>query len=144
MFAARRRKVVAGDVFAARPNDGRGYIHGQVLRDDVNLAGAVLLLVVFFDGRSSAPGLPCAELSHARLIARPFVTNKTGWFHGRFATLQNCVPVDCGRIGLRAMSTDAVYDVAGQRCEPKDFDTFGYSALSPYGAIALALAPHLG
>ena len=42
------------------------------------------------------------------------------------------------------MSTDAVFDLSGQLREPRDFDTCGSYVLLPYGAIALARAPHLG
>lgn len=142
-FASRRVKVHVGDVFAALPNDGRGFIHGQVLRDDVELAGAVVLLVVFFEGRSDQPGLPCSELGSVNVMCRPFVTNRTAWFDGRFSTLGNCPPVDVGRIGLRSMTNGAVFDLSGVQREEPDFDVLGRYALSPYGAIALTLAEHL-
>lgn len=142
-FAPSRRTVAVGDVFAALPNDGRGFIHGQVLRDDVNLAGAVLLLVVFFKLRTDTSGMSCADLASVEIAGRPFLTNRTGWFDGVFSTLHHCDPRNVGRVGLRAMSTDAVFDLSGQRGDATDFDLLGRRVLSPYGAIAIALGDHI-
>jgi Immunity protein 26 len=142
-IGSRRLKVQVGDVFAALPNDGRGFVHGQVLRDDVNLAGAVVLLVVFFEGRSDQPGLSCSDLGRANVMCWPFVTNKTAWLDGRFTTLGNCPPVDVGRIGLRSMTNGAVFDLSGVKSDEGNFDVLGRFALSPYGAIAMTLADHL-
>lgn len=135
-----RRKVTVGDVFAARLNDGRGFLHGQVLHDDVRMAGAVLLLIAFFRGRSDLPAISCEQLLSAELRTHPFVTNRTGWFDGRFLTLQNCPPLHFGRVGLRRVTGQGVYDLGGNLCDVEDFDLLGRYLLSPPGAIALSLS----
>ena len=141
-FASSTRKVSVGDVFAALPNDGNGFIFGQVLADGVRLAGADLLLIAFFAGRSTEAVVDCERVQKAHIVGVPIITNRTAWRDGRFKRLQNC-PLPARRIGIRRELHGDVLALDGHSARAEDFDILAPDLLSPYGAIARKLA-HLG
>lgn len=145
-FAASTRKVSAGDLFAVRPSDGRGFMFGQVLAvgvtliaaDEARLPGPSLVLVAFFAGRAAEPHIRCEKALQATIADRPFITNKTAWRDGRFQRLQNCATT-MPRVGVRRPFHLETFTLDGSPAAEADFDIVVPSRLSTYGAISRRL-----
>jgi len=80
-----RPKIEAGDIFVMHPPDGE-FLFGRVIRTDA-LGPMKALLIYIYADRATKKDPPVA-LSPSRLLIPPTFTNRRGWTHGVFQTVE--------------------------------------------------------
>ncbi|MEZ5272280.1 MAG: hypothetical protein R2694_08235 [Ilumatobacteraceae bacterium] len=134
-IAGRHMPGKAGSIFVALPNDGGGYVLGQVLQRRVEIGQVQGVWIAFYLGRhASADAAVAADV--LTLFDVPYVTNNLGWMHGYFRTVGERPVPTLGKVGFRAIGGD-VLDLAGEPIDgPAECDLIVRQRFSPYGAIA--------
>ena len=74
-----------GDIFVMRPPDER-FLFGRVIRTDA-LGPMKALLIYVYEDRAEEK-TPTASLSPSSLLIPPVFTNRRGWTHGVFETIE--------------------------------------------------------
>jgi Immunity protein 26 len=93
-----RKKPKAGDVFATQPPDGK-YLFGRVIDTEAAIGPMKgCILIYLFQTRSDSKEPPArGELTPAKLLFPPVMTNQLPWSRGYFETIAHS-PLEPGDV----------------------------------------------
>jgi len=140
-----RKRLRAGDVFAAQLIDGR-YVFGRVIRTDARVGPITDMNLVYVYRATSVHKQAPGGLSPRDLLVAPFIINRLPWSRGYFETVGNqplkadeVLPKHCFYEPMTGRYVDELDNPLDGRSEP-----CGIAALNGFGSAGEAIAEALG
>jgi hypothetical protein len=136
-----RPQVEPGDIFVMRPPDAQ-FLFGRVIRTDA-LGPMKALLIYVYEDRASEKQPP-VSLSPSRLLIPPTFTNRRGWTHGVFETVEKR-PLESGDVLERhCFYADGRYYDEDWRPLDKKSEPCGIGGLKSFEGLDDSISDALG